>query len=84
MPELPDDLLWTFFAGPVKNRSLLPGREIVLLELTTDTIDATFAKARDSVRLALSPLTVVVEYTDIYGSDFGPHPQDLSWFGREH
>jgi hypothetical protein len=25
MPDLPDELLWTNFAGPIKDRSLLPG-----------------------------------------------------------
>ncbi len=82
MPDLPDPLLWTNFAGPMKNRSLLPGSEVVLLEFTGDPTDQAFTNARDRVRSVLNRLTVVVQYTDIYDSRFGSHTQDLSWFGR--
>lgn len=83
MPDLPDELLWTNFAGPIKEqRGLLPDRELVLLELDGDRHDPTFAKARDSVRSVLKDLTVNVEYTDIYGSKFDSYSHDLSWFGR--
>lgn len=82
MPDLPDQLLWTDFAGPIKNRSVLPGSEIVLLEFTGDSTDRAFTKARDRVRSVLSRLTVVIQYTDIYDSRFDPHAHDLSWFGR--
>ena len=82
MPELPTGMAWTTFVGPVKSRSLLPGSEIALLELSGDSADAKFGRARDVVRSALSPLRVVVEYTDIYDSDFEPHTKGLSWFGR--
>ncbi len=82
MPDLPGQLLWTNFAGPIRNRSVLPGSEIVLLEFTGDSTDRAFTKARDGVRSVLSRLTVVVRYTDIYDSGFDPHAQDLSWFGR--
>ena len=83
MPDLPDDVPWANFAAPIKNRrSLLPGSEIVLLELNGDSRNPTFAAARDSARTILSRLTVTVQFTDIYDSQFTSHTQDLSWFGR--
>ena len=82
MPSLPDGMYWSTFVGPIENRSLLPGNEIKLLELTGDHHDKKFEKFRDECRAALYPLTVVLEYTDVYGSVFQSHEKCLSWFGR--
>ncbi len=82
MPELPAGVLWSNFVGAVSDRSLLPGSEIVLLDLSGDHEDNTFLVARGATRAALEPLTVVVEYTDIYESIFKPYTKDLTWFGR--
>lgn len=82
MPSLPDGMYWSTFVGPIENRSLLPGNEIKLLELTGDHPDRNFEKFRDECRVALCPLTVALEYTDVYGSAFQPHEKCLSWFGR--
>lgn len=82
MPSLPDGMYWATFVGPVKNRSLLPGNEIKLLELTGDHSEEEFQKARDNCRAVLCQLAVVLEYTDVYGSAFEFHEKQLSWFGR--
>jgi hypothetical protein len=82
MPSLPDGIYWSTFVGPIGNRSLLPGNGITLLELTGDQPDKKFEKFRDECRAALCPLTVALEYTDVYGSAFEPHEKCLSWFGR--
>lgn len=82
MPSLPDGMYWATFVGPVKNRSLLPGNEIKLLELTGDHSEKKFEEVRENCRAALCPLTVVLEYTDVYGSAFEFHVKQLSWFGR--
>ncbi|MFM9888490.1 MAG: hypothetical protein ACKVQT_36155 [Burkholderiales bacterium] len=82
MPDLPDNILWGNFVGPVSDRSLLPGSEMVLLELNGDHEDKAFRSVRDTVRKALAPLTVVVTYTDIYESSLDPYMKDLTWFGR--
>lgn len=82
MPSLPDGMYWATFVGPVKNRSLLPGNEIKLLELTGNHTKSEFKKVRDECRAALCQLTVVLEYTDVYGSAFEVHDKQLSWFGR--
>lgn len=82
MPSLPDGMYWAMFVGPVKDRSLLPGNEIKLLELTGNHSENEFETVRDSCRTALCPLTVVVEYTDVYGTVFPFHEKQLSWFAR--
>ena len=84
MPDLPKGMFWTNFVGPVTDRSLLPGGELVLLELSGDDAENLFCAARDATRKALAPLTVTVEYTDIYESDFKPYAKDLSWFARHN
>jgi hypothetical protein len=83
MPDnLPEQLSWKNFAAPIEDRSVLPGREIVLLESYGDPSNAVFKKARGRVRGVLSTLTVVVQYTDIYDSKFTAYTKQLSWFGR--
>ena len=61
MPSLPDGMYWATFVGSVKNRSLLPGNEIKLLELTGNHTERKFEKTRDDCRAALSQLTVVLQ-----------------------
>lgn len=82
MPSLPDGMYWATFVGPIKDRSLLPGNEIKLLELTGDHSEIEFETVRDGCRAALSQLAVVVEYTDVYGTVFPFHEKQLSWFAR--
>lgn len=82
MPDLPDDIYWSNFAGNIDGRSLSPDRAIVLLELQGDAADGTFAAFRDEVRSSLRILTVNVEYTDVYDSCLKPYRKSLGWFGR--
>lgn len=82
MPELPGDRHWNNFAGDVRGRSLSPGAEVVLLELTEHDGERGFSVCRDLVRTALAPLTVNVEYTNIYNRSMPPKRQELAWFGR--
>lgn len=82
MPELANDRHWNNFAGEIHDRTLAPGGELVLLELTEDEGEVDFAQYRDPVRAALAPLVVNVEYTNIYNSIMPPRRKPLSWFGR--
>jgi hypothetical protein len=82
MPPLPKNRPWTNFAGNAAGRALAPGGEIVLLELIEHEGESGFARSRNLVRKALAPLTVHVEYTDIYNSSMPVHSKPLSWFGR--
>lgn len=84
MPDLPDNRVWTDFTAEICDRTLAPGSELVLLELTEDEGEKGFAECRDLVRSALAPLTVNVEYTNIYNTVMPPRQKALSWFGRHH
>lgn len=82
MPSLPTDMFWDAFTGPLNDRSVPPGGEITMLQLGGDQSDTAFQEARDDCRVALSRLKVLVEYTDIYGSNMPTYEKSLSWFGR--
>ena len=82
MPTLPQGRLWNTFTHALRRRTLQAGAEIVLLELTEHEGEAHFSVCRDQVRSALAPLTVNVEFTDIYGTVIQPCRKPLSWFGR--
>lgn len=82
MPSLPTQRAWTTFSHVLKNQTLLPGDEIVLLELTEYDGENSFEKCRVIVREALSKLIVNVEYSDIYNTVLPPHKKPLSWYGR--
>lgn len=84
MPSLPNGLAWSTYVGPVKSQSLCPGEAIALLELKGDEADQVFIKFRDQCRVALGPLTVIVDYSDIYGSEIDSHQQPLAWYMRPH
>lgn len=82
MPPLPSHRPWTNFSHALEDRTLQPGSEIVLLELTEYAGESSFHQIRDRVRLALAVLTVTVEHTDIYNTAMPPRKKSLSWFGR--
>jgi hypothetical protein len=82
MPDLPAQRHWTNFTDQVRDRTLAPGGELVLLELTEDEDEEDFGACRDLARAALAPLTVNVEYTNIYNTVMPPRRKALSWFGR--
>ena len=82
MPTLPGGRPWSNFCGVLTNRSLQPGSEVVLVELTRSPGEEGFAACRELVRQALAPLSVRVSYTDVYKSRFPSYSKDLSWFGR--
>ena len=82
MPPLPKERPWNAFSHALSLRSLQAGAEITLLELTEYEAEHEFVICRDEVRAALAPLTVSVEFTDIYGTVMQPYQKPLSWFGR--
>ena len=82
MPPLPSARVWNAFSHELIERTLQPGSEIVLLELTEYAGEKDFALCRDAVRAALAPLTVSVRYTDIYNKAMPVRVKSLSWFGR--
>lgn len=82
MPALPQGRPWNSFTHALRRRTLQAGAEIVLLELTAHENEANFSVCRNRVRAALAPLTVNVEYKDIYETVMRPCQKPLSWFGR--
>jgi hypothetical protein len=82
MPSLPSNRPWNTFSHALSNRSLQPGGEIVLLELTEYPDEVNFAESRESVRASLASLTVNVSYTDIYNKAMPVRIKSLEWFGR--
>lgn len=83
MPQLPTGRPWNTFSSDLKDRTLQPGSEIVLLELTEYEGESGFGTCRNVIRAALAPLTVSVSYTDIYNKSMPIRVKQLSWFGRQ-
>jgi hypothetical protein len=88
MPDLPPDDLVTlrYFSSDPTGRSIRAGGgEIVLLQLRyigEKTFKNRFESPRDTIRAALSPLALRVEYTDIYEKRFVTE-RSLGYFLRE-
>ena len=82
MPKLQNGRTWTNFSSNLRDRTLRPGSEIVLFELTEYEGERDFVQCRDRVRAVLAPLTVSVEYTDVYNKTMTIRSKSLSWFGR--
>ena len=84
MPKLQSGVLWTMYSTDVEDRSLRPGGEIVLLELSSKSSNSEdqFVLSRNKVRRALGELAVHVEYTDIYGNTLPVYSRSLKLFHR--
>jgi hypothetical protein len=84
MPSLPGNRHWTNFSNRLENRSLLPGGEIILVELTEYDGETNYAQCRDLCRLELCALKVTVTFTDVYETVNLPYVKSLDWFGRHN
>ena len=82
MPVLPNCRHWTNFTGQISDRTLTPGGELILLELTEAEGELDFASSRDLARCVLATLSVNVDYTNIYNTVMPARRKSLSWFGR--
>jgi hypothetical protein len=80
VPALPPGILWSTFVTDLSGRALSAGKDIMILLLEGDPSDQKFLTARQSVRQALSDLSIVVRYRDIYGHKMSPTRRDLGWF----
>jgi hypothetical protein len=81
MPELPGDYPWTNFVGNISGRAISAKDSIILIQLDGDPDNDAFNKIRTEVRKALAPLSVKVEYKNIYDQGM-PARRDLNWFAR--
>ncbi len=82
MPESPDPFFWAHFSSKLVDRSVLPGEEIILLDLRGEPKLKKFATYRDKCREVLADVAMQLSYTDMYGSQFAPLNQTMEWFGR--
>ncbi len=82
MPTLPNSFYWTSFVFLIKDRALLPGQTITVVQLDVDLKNPNFVLARDEVRKALSQLNIVIKYSDVYGTNFADYSRLLDWFGK--
>lgn len=84
MPDLHPKVSWTNFVEECSGRSIPPGGELVLLDLSSESSSSPgqFRLSRDKVRLALGKLEVRAEYTDIYGTKLPASSRSLKWFHR--
>lgn len=69
---------WTRSCGRVDGRVILPGKEIVLVELKKEKDGITFNHAQNHARNDLSNVKIVVCYSDIYDSKLPPYERVLS------
>ena len=77
MPPMPKNFPFSTLTSDMKDRSLLPGAEIFLIELVGNIDDPIFLQFRDQCRQTLSKLSMSVTYTDIYGHKFPPYNRAL-------
>jgi hypothetical protein len=82
MPKLPGNYLWSTFVRDISDRAIPATDHISLISLEGDEGNRDFVAARETVRKALSGLTVKVEYEDVYGENMPPAVRSLEWFGR--
>ena len=82
MSTIPATVVWKDFVVEATGRSIRTNDEMILLALEGDPTDRNFLTVRASVRALLARLTVEVEFTDAYGSDFEVCKRILTWFAR--
>jgi hypothetical protein len=82
MPSLPSEIYWSTFTENIDGRCIPSDKAVILIQLRGDPNESVFASFRDQVRLALSRLTVKVEYKDIYDRKMPVKQRDLKWFAR--
>jgi hypothetical protein len=82
MPKLPVDYPWAIFVGDISGRAISAQYSIILIQLDGDQNDDGFKKIRTQVRKALAPLSVKVEYRNIYNKKMPSTRRNLDWFAR--
>ena len=61
---------------------LVPGDELILLNLKGNQTDQQFVNVRENVRTILSELIVNLKFCDVYDETHPVFEKSLSWFGR--
>jgi len=82
MNTLPNKRNWTDFIEEIDGRTILPGNYLTLLELTSEKNETGFGDARDLTRGNLKDLECLLDYTDVYQTEFTQYRRKLDWFKR--
>jgi hypothetical protein len=82
MPELPPGLHWSDFSQNIEGRCVPSTQDLILLQLSGDPTDMSFAEFRESVRRELGKLTATLHYKDIYDRRMPAKQKKLNWFAR--
>ena len=81
LPPPPNALAWSnFSSGHV--RSIRPGDELILIEISLPGSDQLVDAFRNQLRWILSQITISVRYTDVYANSFSANTRELSFFAR--
>jgi hypothetical protein len=81
MPQNPENVPWRDFAKGINSHILSPGEELCILELKTEEISEEFIEFRNEVRMTLAPLSIKIEYENIYEERQPEYKENLYWFG---
>jgi len=82
MGSLPLNRPWTHFALDINGRTIMPGKSLPLLELTSLSEENNFSENRDLCRSWLKDLSCKVEYTNVYETKFEAYTKNLECFAR--
>ena len=82
VPSGPAGYSFSTFAYFNKERAILPGEVVALLDAQFDLSDANQVTFREQLRGVLKDCTIEVEYTDVYRTKFPTYKADCKWFGR--
>jgi hypothetical protein len=82
MPQLPQGIYWNTFSPNIEGRCVPPTQDLIIIRLSGEATDPSFAQFRDRVRLELSKLTVTLRYRDIYDRRMPVKQKRLDWFAR--
>lgn len=82
MPQHPANVTWAHFSSVLSDRSILPSDEIMLIDLKGHPDDEVFQSYRKLCRSALAPLTLSLDFSDIYSEKIETHSRPLVWFAR--
>lgn len=69
---------WTRSCGAVDGRVILPGQDILLVELIMGRGDTTFNSNQEKAREDLSNVEISVRYSDVYDTNFPPYERNIS------
>jgi hypothetical protein len=81
-PAMPAGITFSNFNKIEQIRAILPGDDVVLIDLPVDLDNPVAVKYRDDLRRVLGYMTIELTYTDVYDTRFPVYAIKLKWFHR--